>query len=166
MANQNNAQQAKKSPSSSHQNEGWQNWANWQNWQNWPNMQNWGSWYECGKVFGSFMDYSKMRQSTGKNAETATAANRVAIESMQALASRAVEVAQENTKQTMECFRDVCNSKSPEEWHWCQRDFVSNMIQNYCDNVRDATQISAKATEEIVRLWKHRANEAMSECNN
>jgi phasin family protein len=158
MANPNNAQQAKKNFSSS---DSWQAWTNWP--QDWSNF---ASWADFGKNAQSSMDFGKVRQSTSENAKTATAANQVALEGLHAITQRTAEVMQKNARQGMECLRDACASKSPEEAQGRHSDFVSSMIQNCCDNARESTQISAKAAVEILDLWNRRVNELMKEWNN
>lgn len=163
MANSNTSQ-AKKSSSSTNENwQNWNGWANWQNWQqSWPNM---GRFPDFNKNAARMFDYNRLRQTSGRNAETVTTANQVALEGMQAIARRIAEVLQENAKQGMECFRDASSCKTAEEAQWRQNDLISCLVQNCCGNAREITEITAKAAVEIVDIWNKRAAEALSEWN-
>jgi len=156
MANQ-NTQQAKKAQSFNENWQGWNAWSNWPNWQNWSNMA------DLGKSSAKFMDYGRLRQTASRNAEAVTGAHQVALECVQAIARRTNEVMQENAKQSWECFRDSCSSKSAEDAQYKNSDYFSCLLQNCCGNAREVTEITAKAAVEIVDLWNKRATEAISE---
>ena len=163
-----NSNQAKKAGQASSNNNGnsWNNWSDSNNWNNWNNNWNNGNWADWGKTASAWLDYNGVRRSASRNLEALTAANQVCLESWQAISRRAAEALQYNAQQAYNCAREACNSTTPQEAQNKHAHCLTSMVQNLCDNAKEATQIASKASMEVVELMNRRAEESTHEWAN
>lgn len=118
---------------------------------------------QFSKMMPNMGDMSSYKDQASKNVEAATAANQVAVEGMQAMARRMVEVMQQNAQNSMECFREACSSTSPQDAQKAQADFCNQMIQATCSNAREMAEMASKASMEIVDICNRRLSETAQE---
>jgi phasin family protein len=136
-----------------------ENWSNNPNWANW----NWNSWTN---MFQNPVDLNKLRNTTSKNIEAVSAANQVALESLQTISRKTAETIQQNARQSVECCREACNSKNPNEAYSRQADYFNNFLQNCFNNSKEVAEIASKAAAEVIEICNNRMNEATRElCN-
>ncbi|MFI4983624.1 MAG: phasin family protein [Rickettsiales bacterium] len=118
---------------------------------------------QFSKMMPNMGDMSSYKDQASRNVEAATAANQIAVEGMQAMTRRIVEVAQQNAQNSMECFREACSSRSPEDAQRTQADFYTQMVQAACNNAREMAEMASKASMEIVDICNRRIAEAAQE---
>lgn len=126
--------------------------------------ENWAqNFNQFSKLMPNLGDMNSYKDQASRNVEAATAANQIAVEGAQAITRRAVEVMQQSAQNSMECFREACSSRSPEDAQRAQAEFCNQMVQAACNNAREIAEMASKASMEIVDICNRRLAEAAQE---
>lgn len=139
-----------------------ENTESWGNIPNWGNL-NWNNWANWNNFNNPLPNFDKLRKEVSKNMEATSAANQVTLESLQTISRKATEIMQQNARQSLECFRENCNSKSPAEVQSRSSDFINNFVQSFCNNAREMADIASKSALEVVEIYNDRMAEATKE---
>jgi|GEM_PF-6010639 len=99
-------------------------------------------------------DFTAMRDAFSKNMQLITSANQVAVEFAQNSTRRNAEIIQKNTHKGFECARDAMSSRSPEELHTLQSQYVANVVESSCNQAKEMMEIGTKAAMEVVDMFK------------
>jgi phasin family protein len=98
-----------------------------------------------------------------KNLEVMTAANRIALEGMQALARRQAEIVRQSTEEFGKAARELTDSKSIEDSLAKQADMVKDAYEQALANVRELTEMTVKSQSEAAELINARVTEGFDE---
>jgi phasin family protein len=98
-----------------------------------------------------------------KNIEALTAANRVAFEGAQAIAERQVEILRQVMTNTVEATKSLTEANSPQDRMAKQAELVQGGYETACANVRELTEMNAKANAEAAELITKRVSESLDE---
>ena len=98
-----------------------------------------------------------------KNLEAMTAANRIALEGMQALARRQAEIVRQSTEDFGKAARELSDSKSFEDTLAKQADLVKDAYESALANVRELTEMTVKSQSEAAELINARVAEGFDE---
>lgn len=98
-----------------------------------------------------------------KNLEVMTAANRIALEGMQALARRQAEIVRQSTEEFGKAARELTDSKSFEDSLAKQADMVKDAYEQALANVRELTEMTVKSQSEAAELINARVTEGFDE---
>jgi phasin family protein len=127
------------------------------------NKQNCFNPFEQFNHFQCFADFGNVRQQFNKNMETVAAANQAVLDLMKETGRRGTELAQKNTKCTVDCIQDAMSCKSSQDVQAKQQDLIMNIVQNTVSQVQEAAEIFAKATKEVLDIYNKRFQEVMVE---
>jgi len=134
------------------------------------NMQNnWNQWMNWGKNFAQMMDYNKMKRQMQQGMEMLTAANGVYLEGMQAVSKRMADMVQQNSQQLYACTQEAmcCQDLNQmQQMQHKQMHMLQNMMQNMGEQLKETSQISSKATMEVVDMFNKEWNKSMKEWGN
>ena len=121
--------------------------------------------------FGKFAQQFKMPKVDGadflaaqqKNFEAVTAANRIAMEGMQALARRQAEIARSAAEEFGKATRELSDSKSLEDSLTRQTDMVKEAYAKALGNMRELTEMTVKSQSKATDLISARVTEGLEE---
>ncbi|MGF1610168.1 MAG: phasin family protein [Kiloniellales bacterium] len=133
--------------------------------------------FDFTKFDTNFTDFSKFAKQFGmpnlngndfmavqkKNLEAVTAANRIALEGLQALARRQAEIVRQSTEDFGKAARELSDSKSFEDTLAKQADLVKDAYEQALANVRELTEMTVKSQSEAVELINARVAEGFDE---
>ncbi len=126
-------------------------------------FENMGSMPNFMNYIPNFMDFGSMRQQYSKNIEACTEANQVILDFSKEAARRVTEAMQKNAQCIYDCTRETIASRSPEEFQKNNSNMIASVMNNNIAQVKEAADISSKATKEILDTYSKRMSEA---CNN
>ena len=109
------------------------------------------------------MDGGEFMAAQKKNLEVMTAANRIALEGMQALARRQAEIVRQSTEEFGKAARELSDSKSFEDTLAKQADLVRDVYEQALANVRELTEMTVKSQSEAAELINARVAEGFDE---
>jgi phasin family protein len=112
------------------------------------------------KMFGNFnipgVDLQSMMNSQRKNMEALTAANKLALEGMQAVFKRQAEIIKQSIEEGAAATRDISTTSSPQDSVAKQTDMAKVAFEKALTNARELSEIVAKANGEAVDLLNKR----------
>lgn len=98
-----------------------------------------------------------------KNLETLTAANRVALEGVQAVARRNMEIMQQTMSELTENLRAFASPEAPQAKAAKQTELLKHAYERAVANMKEVSDLIQKSNSEAVGLINHRFIEAMDE---
>ena len=101
------------------------------------------------------LDFSSFSNMVKRNAESLTAANQMAAESMQSIIKRSAEVFQNNASEMFNAIRETSGAKDLEQIRSRQQQFVKSSITNSINNAKEIMDMSAKSAMEIFEVMGH-----------
>ncbi|MBI1272601.1 MAG: phasin family protein [Alphaproteobacteria bacterium] len=127
--------------------------------------------------FSKFMDVSKMMSdfkmpdmgfeavmaAQRKNVEALAAANQLAFEGFQALARRQSEMVRETVQETSSLMNDAMGSGAPEDKMTRQADLAKQTLEKSLNNIKELSELLAKANYEAVEVLSNRMREGLEE---
>ena len=127
--------------------------------------------------FGEFMDFSKFAEqfkmpgvdskalieSQRKNVEAMTQANRVALEGLQAIAQRQVEILRQAMEETTKVVREMAKPGQPAEKIATQTALVKEAYELALANARELAEMGAKSNTEAADVLAHRVSASLEE---
>ena len=123
--------------------------------------------FDVTKVMSEFrvptVDVDAVVASQRKNIEALTQANQLAVEGVQALARRQVEIARQAMEEFSVMIRDLAQPVSPEDRIAKQAEFSKVALEKGLTNARELTEMVAKANTEAFNVINKRLTESLDE---
>jgi phasin family protein len=98
-----------------------------------------------------------------KNVEAVASANRVALEGMQAVVKRQVEILQETMNEASKAFDSIAKAGSPPEAAAKQAELAKNAYERALSNARELAEMVSKAQQEATKAINTRIAETLDE---
>ncbi len=126
-----------------------------------------GNIMDFGKVAEQFkfpgVDTTALIESQRRNIEAITKANQVAFEGAQAIMQRQVEIVSETLDETTKAVQAFSKTGKPEDIWAKQADLVKEAYEHGLSNLRELTELSAKANTQAADLLSHRVTDGLDE---
>ena len=124
--------------------------------------------FDVSKVMSEFrmpgIDLEAVAASQRKNIEALTQANQLAVEGVQAVVRRQVEIARQAMEEFSSMFRDfVQPSGSPEDRIAKQAEYSKHALEKGLTNARELTELMTKANTEAFNVLNKRVTESLDE---
>ena len=123
--------------------------------------------FDVTKVMSEFrvptLDVDAVVASQRKNIEALTQANQLAVEGVQAVARRQVEIARQAMEEFSAMIRDLAQPVSPEDRLAKQAEFSKQALEKGLTNARELTEMVAKANNEAFNVINKRLSEGLDE---
>lgn len=130
-------------------------------------MVNGNNFFDLTKVMADFrvptLDVDAMVASQRKTIEALTQANQVAVEGVQAVARRQVEMARQTIEDLTGLFREIAQPGTPEEKLAKQAEAAKNALEKGVANARELAELVAKANTEAFNVLNKRVAEGLDE---
>jgi phasin family protein len=98
-----------------------------------------------------------------KNVEAVASANRVALEGMQAVVKRQVEILQETMNEASKALDSIAKAGSPQEAAAKQAELAKNAYERALSNARELAEMVSKAQQEATKAINTRIAETLDE---
>lgn len=122
---------------------------------------------DFSKSFGQFkipgFDSEAPLVTLRKNIEALTAANQLALEGLQAAFKRQGEIFKGLVEESSSAMQDLMSSGAPEEKLAKQADMVKNGFEKAVSNMKELSDMLAKANTEASEVLQTRVSEALGE---
>lgn len=122
---------------------------------------------DVGKAFSNFtipgLDAETVISSQRKNIEALTQANQLAVEGVQAVTRRQVEIAREAFEGASAAFRDLTQPGAPEDRFAKQAEFAKQAFEKGIANAREIAELVTKANTEAFDVITKRVSESLDE---
>lgn len=124
--------------------------------------------FDVSKVMSDFrmpgIDLEAVAASQRKNIEALTQANQLAVEGVQAVVRRQVEIARQAMEEFSTMFRDfVQPNGSPEDRLAKQAEYSKQALEKGLSNARELTELMTKANTEAFNVINKRVTESLDE---
>lgn len=123
--------------------------------------------YDMSKAFAGFampsFNVEAMMASQRKNVEALTQANQLAIEGVQALARRQVEIAREALEEARSLFREFSQPGAPQERLAKNTEIAKATFEKGLATARELTELVTKANAEAFNVLTKRVAESFEE---
>ena len=124
--------------------------------------------FDVTKIMGDFrvpgIDMEAAVASQRKNIEALTQANQLAVEGVQALMRRQVEITRQAMEDFSAMFRDfVQPNGSPEDRFAKQAEYSKHAIEKSLSNAKELTELVTKANTETFNVISKRVTESLDE---
>jgi phasin family protein len=123
--------------------------------------------FDVTKVMSEFrvpsVDVDAVVASQRKTIEALTQANQLAVEGVQAVARRQVEIARQAMEEFSAMIRDLAQPVSPEDRIAKQAEFSKLALEKGLTNARELTEMVAKANTEAFNVINKRLTEGLDE---
>lgn len=122
---------------------------------------------ECSKMLKQYnlpgVDMDSLMASQKKNMEALTAANRVALEGLQAVAKRQAEILQETMNEASKAVDVLSKAGSPSEVAAKQAELAKDAFERALSNMRELAEMVAKSNEEATSNINARISATLDE---
>ena len=112
------------------------------------------------------VDVDAIMASQRRNIEAVTAANQLAIEGMQAVMRRQVDIFHQTLEETGYMLAEVMGNSTPEERIVKQSELVKIAFEKALSNMKELTEMVAKSNAEAVNLISKRVSEDLENLQN
>lgn len=123
--------------------------------------------FDLTKLMAEFrfrpFDIEAMLACQRRNIEALTQANQLAIEGMQAMARRQIEIARQTVEDMTALMRDLSQPASPEDRIAKNTEYAKHMIEKSLDHGREISGLATKASTAAVDVLRKRASEGLDE---
>jgi len=123
--------------------------------------------YDMTKVFADFrlrpFDVEAMWAAQRRNIEALSQANQLAIEGVQAVARRQIEVARQTFDDFSALLRDLAQPASTEDRIAKNTEYAKQMLEKSLNHSREITTLASKAGAEAAQVLQKRATESLDE---
>ena len=124
--------------------------------------------FDVTKVMGDFrvpgIDIEAAVSTQRKNIEALTPANQLAVEGVQALMRRQVEITRQAVEDFSAMFRDLVQPNgSPEDRFAKQAEYSKHAIEKSLSNAKELTELVTKANTEAFNVINKRVTESLDE---
>lgn len=122
---------------------------------------------DVGKAFAGFgfpgFDVEALIASQRKNLEALTQANQLAVEGVQAVARRQVEIARQAIDEASALVRELVQPGAPEDRMAKNAELAKQAFEKNLANARELTELVAKANAETFGVLNKRVTEGFEE---
>lgn len=122
---------------------------------------------DVGKLFAGFnfpgFDVDTLIASQRKNIEALTQANQLAVEGVQAVTRRQVEIARQAFDEASAAMRDMAQPTAPEERMAKQAELAKQAFEKGVANARELADLVTKAQSEAFAVISRRVTEGFDE---
>ena len=123
--------------------------------------------FDVTKIFADFrfrpFDVEAAWAAQRRNIEALSQANQLAIESMQAVAKRQIELTRETFEGFSALWRDMATPVSTEDRIVKNTEYVKKMIEKGVTHGREVVSIATKASTDAAAVLQKRATESLDE---
>ena len=123
--------------------------------------------FDVSKVMADFrlptVDVEAVVAAQRKNIEALTQANQLAVEGVQAVARRQVEIARQAVEEYTSLLRELSTPVAPEDRLAKQVDVVTGAVEKGLANARELTELATKANTEAFNVINKRVTESFDE---
>jgi phasin family protein len=123
--------------------------------------------FDVTKVMADFrfrpIDVEALMACQGRNIEALSQANQLAVEGVQAVAQRHIEVARQAVEDVSALLRDLAQPASPEDRIAKNTEYAKQMIEKSVSHGREITMLATKAGTEAADVLRKRASEGLDE---
>ncbi|HTV44725.1 MAG TPA: TIGR01841 family phasin [Stellaceae bacterium] len=98
-----------------------------------------------------------------RNIEALSQANQLAVEGVQAVARRHIEIARQTLEDVTVMFRDLVQPSSTEDRIAKNTEYAKQMLARSIDHGRELTMLATKAGSEAADVLRKRASEGLDE---
>jgi phasin family protein len=98
-----------------------------------------------------------------RNIEALSQANQLAVEGMQAVAKRQIEIARQAIEDVSALLRDLAQPVSPEDRIAKNTEYAKQMLEKSVNHGREITMLATKAGAEAADVLRKRATEGLDE---
>ncbi len=125
------------------------------------NIMDFGKFAEQFKFPG--VDTTALIESQQRNIEAITKANQVAFAGVQAIMRRQAEILSKTINETAKAVQAFSKTGKPEDIWAKQADLVKDAYEHGLSNLRELTELSAKANTQAADLLSHRVTDGLNE---
>jgi phasin family protein len=108
-------------------------------------------------------DVEALMAAQRRNIEALSQANQLAVEGMQAVAKRQIEVARQAVEDVSALLRELAQPASPEDRIAKNTEFAKQMLEKSVNHGREITLLATKAGTEAADVLRKRATEGLDE---
>jgi phasin family protein len=123
--------------------------------------------YDVTKLMGDFrvpgVDVDAVVATQRKNIEALTQANQLAVEGIQAVARRQVEIARQAVDEFSTVVRELTSPASPEDRIAKQAEYTKTILEKALANARELAELVTKANTEAFNVLNKRVTESLDE---
>ena len=123
--------------------------------------------FDVTKLFSDFrfrpFDVEAIWAAQRRNIEALSQANQLAVEGVQAVARRHIELTRETFEGLSSLLRDLAQPASPEERIAKNTDYAKQMLEKSVNHGREITMLATKAGTEAADVLRKRATEGLDE---
>jgi phasin family protein len=123
--------------------------------------------FDLSKYLGDFkvpgIDFDALVSSQRKNIEAVTQANRLAYDGLQAVAKRQVEILRQTVDEVVQATKDITEPGTPQDKVAKQAELVKGAFERALGNVRELSELVAKANTEAFDLLNKRFTQSLDE---
>lgn len=123
--------------------------------------------YDVTKLMADFnfrpFDIEAVMACQRRNIEALTQANQLAVEGMQAMARRQIEIARQTVEDMTVLMRDLAQPASSEDRVAKNAEYAKQMIEKSLNHGREIAGLATKASSEAAEVLRKRANEGLDE---
>ena len=123
--------------------------------------------FDVVKMMGDFrfrpFDVEAMMACQRRNIEALSQANQLAVEAVQAVARRQVEIARQSLEDMSALLRDLTQPVSPEDRIAKNTEYAKQMLEKSVSNGREIALLATKAGTEAADVLRKRACEGLDE---
>ena len=98
-----------------------------------------------------------------RNIEAMSQANQLAVEGLQAVAKRQIEIARQAVEDVSALLRDLAQPTSTDERIAKNTEYAKRMLEKSVNHGREITELAAKAGTEAADVLRKRASEGLDE---
>lgn len=109
------------------------------------------------------LDMSALIEHQRKNIEALTAANRQALEGLQAVAMRQSEILRETMDEAVASLKDLSASQGPSEAASKQAQLLGKALEKALTNMRELAEMAAKSNTEAFEVVRNRMTDSVEE---
>jgi phasin family protein len=123
--------------------------------------------FDVTKMMSDFrfrpFDVEALMASQRRNIEALSQANQLAVEGVQAVARRQIEITRQAMEDVSTLFRELTQPASPEERIAKNTEYAKQMLEKSISHGREITELAAKAGAEAADVLRKRATEGLDE---
>ena len=123
--------------------------------------------FDMTKLFSDFrfrpFDVEALWAAQRRNIEALSQANQLAVEGVQAMTRRQIELTRETFEGLSSLLRDLAQPASPEERIAKNTDYAKQMLEKSVNHGREVASIAAKTGADAAEVLQKRATEGLEE---
>jgi len=123
--------------------------------------------FDVTKIMADFrfrpLDVEALMASQRRNIEALSQANQLAVEGMQAVAKRQIEIARQAIEDVSALLRDLALPVSTEDRITKNTEYAKQMLEKSVNHGREITMLATKAGTEAADVLRKRATEGLDE---